>query len=105
MNNDDIIKSIQDELHTIRRALGIIDQRIEDYFEVKGKDLCTNCYDNEYNQGLGGAEGCWHLDTAEIVMKKEVPINQRPPWNQEAKRTLSCYKRMGFIYVGEDKER
>jgi hypothetical protein len=61
---------------------------------------CTGCRDNFYNghNDLGVSE-CWSLEKAKMVWKKEVSINQRPPWNQKARRFLSCFHRPGYVYV------
>lgn len=61
---------------------------------------CARCRDNCYNQG---AERCWSFDTAKVVWRKEVPMDQRPPWTQKAKRVLSCYRRSGYVYVDPDR--
>lgn len=63
---------------------------------------CAGRRDNYYNQG---AERCWSFDTATTVWRKEVPMDQRPPWTQEAKRVLSCYRRPGYVYVDPKRTR
>lgn len=66
---------------------------------------CVGCHDNFYNHGHtsgGGDDLCWSIHDAELVMKKEVPFDQTPPWNQKAKRFLSCYRKKGYGYVGPD---
>lgn len=61
------------------------------------------CYNDFYNgnNDLGVGE-CWSLKTAKVIFRKEVSINQRPPWNQPARRFLSCYRKTGYVYVGKD---
>lgn len=64
------------------------------------KSDCSGCYNNDYNHGLGGATECWSFKTAKMILRKEVHIDQVPPWNQKAKRLPSCYQRQRFVYVG-----
>lgn len=61
---------------------------------------CAGCRDNYYNRG---EDRCWSFDTATTVWRKEVPMDQRPPWTQKAKRVLSCYRRSGYVYVDPDR--
>lgn len=66
---------------------------------------CAGCCDDFYNHndmGLNMREGkpeCWSLRSAQIVWRKEVPIDQVPPWTQEAKRLPNCYHKSRYIYV------
>jgi len=65
---------------------------------------CKGCEQNFYNGNNNlGVNECWHLQSAKIVLKKEVHINQQPPWNQKAQKFLDCYKAKGFVYVNPDK--
>lgn len=63
---------------------------------------CSGCYNNDYNYGLGSAKKCWYFDTAKLIMRKEVYIDQVPPWNQKAKKLPSCYRRQRYVYVQPD---
>ena len=63
------------------------------------KANCSGCYNNDYNHGLGGAKECWLFDSAKLIMRKEVHIHQRPPWDQKAKRFPSCYHKSRYVYV------
>jgi len=63
------------------------------------KKHCSGCYNNDYNHGLGGAKECWHFKTAKIIWRKEVHIDQVPPWNQKAKRLPNCYTKQRYVYV------
>jgi len=63
----------------------------------KGK--CSGCYNNDYNYGLGGAKECWCFKDAKLIWRKEVHIDQVPPWNQKAKLLPSCYRRQRHVYV------
>lgn len=57
------------------------------------KRRCVGCRSNFYNgnNNLGVTE-CWSLEKAKTVWKKLVPVDQRPPWTQKARRILSCYR-------------
>ena len=63
---------------------------------------CEGCYNNVYNGGLGGAKKCWMLDSAKLIKRKEVHVDQRPPWNQKAKLFPSCYSKQRYVYVEPD---
>ncbi len=63
---------------------------------------CAGCRDDVYNHGCGGSQQCWSLSSMTLVLKKEVHINQRPPWTQHAIRVPNCYHRTGYVYVGKD---
>ena len=63
---------------------------------------CSGCYCNDYNHGLGGAKECWHLDTMKLAPRKEVHVDQRPPWNQRATLLPTCYHRQRYVYVAAD---
>jgi hypothetical protein len=64
---------------------------------------CSGCYNNIYNQGAGGAKECWSLENAEVVMRKEVHIDQVPPWNQKPIKVLSCYTKPRYCYMRPDR--
>lgn len=72
---------------------------------------CSGCRDNFYNHnnmGLNmedGKPGCWNLKTAKIIKRKEVPLDQRPPWNQPASKFPDCYHKSGYTYVAPDRVR
>lgn len=69
--------------------------------EEKRKKYCGSCRDNFYNHSGNSTTGeCWGLEDAEVVRKKFVHIDQRPPWNQEAELTLNCCNRDRYISVG-----
>ena len=67
--------------------------------------LCRGCRDNFYN-GFNdiGVKECWHLKSAKLVKKKKVPLDQRPPWKQEAIEVLSCRNEAGCIFVEKNQE-
>lgn len=61
---------------------------------------CSGCRDDFYNHGGRSTTGrCWMLDTAQLVQKKEVHVDQVPPWNQAAGTFLSCFRRLRHVYV------
>ena len=61
---------------------------------------CFGCRNNFYN-GYNdlGVTRCWSLESAKLVMKKEVHFDQIPPWNQRAALFLSCYHKPRHVYV------
>lgn len=61
--------------------------------------MCSGCYNDEYNHGLGGAKGCWSFDDAKIVDRIPVHINQSPPYDKKnAVPMLNCYRRPQMCY-------
>jgi len=69
----------------------------------KSKQMCSGCYNDDYNHGLGGAKGCWSYDSATVKLRKAVHINQVPPWNQKPTLMMSCFNRPQWVYVDGDK--
>lgn len=66
----------------------------------KKRRYCPGCRNDFYNgKNSIGVSECWSLQESKVVFRKEVPIDQPPPWNQKARRFLSCYHRPGFVYV------
>lgn len=60
---------------------------------------CAGCRDNYYNCGNNFTTGyCWMIDKMKIVWRKEISIDQRPPWTQKAKRFPHCYRRPRYAY-------
>lgn len=70
--------------------------------ETMSKEHCCGCESNPYNNGLGGAKQCWCLESARLIMRKEVHVDQSPPWNQKPKLLPSCYRRKRYVYVKPD---
>lgn len=62
---------------------------------------CAGCHDDFYNQpgGTSPTGRCWSLPNMELEWRKEVSVDQRPPWTQKARRLPSCYHRPRFVYV------
>lgn len=69
----------------------------------ENKKHCSGCYNDDYNHGLGGAKECFYLNSAELKLRKQVHINQVPPWNQEPKEMLSCYRKYQYVFVDGDR--
>ncbi len=66
--------------------------------------FCSGCRQDFYNGHNDlGVKQCWSLEEAEFVVRKEVHVDQRPPWNQRPMRMLNCFHRPRHVYV--DKER
>lgn len=61
--------------------------------------MCSGCRDEFYHNRDGM---CWSFDDAKVVVKKEVSVDQRPPWTQKARKFLSCFRRQRYVYVGKD---
>lgn len=69
----------------------------------KTKAMCSGCTENFYNgNNPYDVKECWNFKTAEVVQKKFVPLDMRPPWNMRPETTLSCYRKKGYVKV--DKE-
>ena len=67
---------------------------------------CAGCSNNFYNgrENFEGGNRCWNLGAAKLIMRKEVHIDQRPPWTQPARRMPDCYSRSRYIYVSKDRK-
>lgn len=70
------------------------------------KKFCAGCDDNFYNSGNPyGVKECWHFKNARVVKRKEVHINDMPPWKrQRVFKTLNCYHRARYVYVDPKRE-
>jgi hypothetical protein len=67
---------------------------------------CVGCRDDFYNQPGNSTDGvCWSLASATIVLRRQVPIMERPPHRQTPKPVPSCYRRPGFVYMKPEGER
>ena len=62
---------------------------------------CIGCNENFYNgNNKFGINRCWLLDSARVVRRKEVGINDVPPWNwQPVVAVPQCYRKRGYVYV------
>lgn len=66
----------------------------------KQKTMCSGCYNDDYNSGLGGAKECWSFSGAKVTDKISVHINQTPPYDKNnAEKKLSCYHKPQWIFV------
>jgi hypothetical protein len=64
---------------------------------------CAGCHDDFYNQAGNSSGGrCWMLAKMTLVQRKEVSIDQRPPWNQKSRLLPHCYHKPRFVYVKPD---
>jgi hypothetical protein len=69
-------------------------------------ELCVGCRDDFYNgkNDLGIPE-CWCLKDAKLVWRKEVHIDQVPPWLQAPVHVLSCFRKPKHYYFEPTQER
>jgi hypothetical protein len=69
------------------------------------KAKCSGCENDFYNgnNNLGVAE-CWGLKTAKVIKRKQVPLDQRPPWTQAARPFPDCYRKKGYVFINGDRE-
>ena len=72
---------------------------------MKDTKHCIGCENNFYNgNNPYGIKECWSLKTAKLIMRKQVNINQVPPWKQEPTKVLSCYHKKGYVFINGDRE-
>lgn len=61
---------------------------------------CSGCEDNFYNGNNPlGVKECWMLSDMKLIKRKEVGINDRPPWTWKSKKYPNCYERRGYVYI------
>lgn len=81
----------------------MIDKNNPKYFRLFKKMTkvhCKGCEDNFYNgNNPFNIEECWHFPKAIIIMRKEVSVDQCPPWTQKPKLFPSCYTKKRYVYV------
>lgn len=72
--------------------------------EVHKLHYCSGCTNNLYNgNNPYGIERCWALDSAEVVQRKFIHLNDVPPWDrQPVETTYSCHVRRGYVKVREE---
>lgn len=69
------------------------------------KKHCAGCEDNYYNRGNNSPSGeCWGLKTAKMIKRKQVGMNDTPPWTWKSQKFLSCYNRKGYVFINCEKE-
>lgn len=64
--------------------------------------FCVGCENDYYNNRgtSAAADGlCWSIRSASLELRRKVPLDQRPPWKQPAKKVLSCYHQRGFVFM------
>jgi hypothetical protein len=66
----------------------------------KSKSLCSGCYNNDYNHGLGGSKECWSFKDGKIIKRIAIPVHMRPPYDvKNARYTMNCFNKKGYCYV------
>lgn len=66
----------------------------------KSKEACVGCYNDDYNHGLGGAKECWSFDSAKIISRLGVRVDQSPPYDKDqARPMMSCYQQKRMVYI------
>ena len=62
---------------------------------------CAGCRDNFYNgHNPYGIKRCWMLDNARLVRRKQVHINDVPPWScQPVLVVPECYRKEKYVHV------
>jgi len=70
------------------------------------KTDCVGCYNNYYNGNNDiGVRECLYFSSAKIVRRKQVHINQQPPWTQRPISVPDCYRQGGYIFVPPNRDR
>ena len=68
--------------------------------EKMDKKHCVGCRDDFYNgKNQYGIQECWCLATAQLIKRKRVAMDERPPWIREPEVLPSCYRQKGYIFV------
>ena len=71
----------------------------------KSKSMCVGCENNFYNGNNSyGVKECWSFENAIIKIRKQVGLNDRPPWKWKGKKMLSCYHKKGYFFVDGNRE-
>jgi hypothetical protein len=71
---------------------------------MEAKTHCAGCTNNFYNSNNNiGVTTCWLLEGAKLIQRKEVHINQAPPWTQKPRTLPDCYSKSQFVYVRADR--
>jgi hypothetical protein len=65
--------------------------------------MCAGCSENFYNGNNDiGISRCWNLDSAKVVKKVRVGINERPPWTGPEVKVLSCRRERGVVLMSPE---
>lgn len=63
-------------------------------------DHCAGCEDNFYNGNNSlGVTKCWSRDTAKLIRRKKVCMNDVPPWTWKPDKFFSCYHQKGYVFI------
>jgi hypothetical protein len=66
---------------------------------------CIGCENNFYNGNNDlGIQVCWSLENMTLIKRKEVHINQRPPWTQKPRMIPSCFNKKQYVYINCQEE-
>lgn len=66
---------------------------------------CSGCREDFYNgSNPYGIKECWNLKSARLVWKKQIHINQVPPWKQKPIKVLNCYGCHNYVFVDKNAE-
>jgi hypothetical protein len=96
-------------------VLGLMAAELEEHgiapvkanLQVNNKmDYCAGCYNDHYNTRVADDNVqrhmcCWSLESAKIIPRKRVHINDRPPWNHTPELYPSCYREPKYIFARE----
>ena len=67
--------------------------------------MCRGCREDFYNDhNPYGIKECWNLKKATVEIKKEVHVDQVPPWKNKPRKFLSCFRRPRHVYVERTRE-
>ena len=70
------------------------------------KERCTGCKYDYYNYGKNSSTGeCWLFAIAQVIKRRRVGMNERPPWEREPEFLPDCYRKSGYIFVHPDTDR
>jgi hypothetical protein len=97
----------QDKRIPREELLRLYNDEVKRLYPTRERKLskCIGCENNFYNgNNTYGVKECWSLDTATIVKKKKVHIDDVPPWTQEPIEVLSCYHQKRYVFVNPDRE-
>ena len=66
---------------------------------------CRGCVDNFYNgHNQIGVPECWMFKGATLVLRREVGMDERPPWTRTPTMKPNCYRKKGSIFVRPEVE-
>lgn len=79
------------------------DREINDEYKRQLLQYCMGCEDDFYNEHNDlGVKECWNLRRVKLIFRKEVHINDVPPWNHTPRLRPHCYHKKQYVYVGAD---